>query len=254
MITWSAKRQFLFGSAFFAIVLAIAAVPAYLYFFDKPQTCFDNKRNQNEVGIDCGGVCARACIQDVLPEPIQLWARAFKVSNGVYNLVAYVQNANVNYVANPAEYVFKVYDRENVLIGLRIGRSAVPPVKSFPIFEQTFNAGEREVGKVQFEFTEPLVWNRFESLRPEFVVSEPKLKNASSSPRIDAVLVNNTLKRYENVEVIAIVYGAGDNAIASSRTIVPVVGSQSSVDMVFTWPTAFSESATKIDIIPKLPL
>jgi hypothetical protein len=254
MTTWSGRRQLVYGSIFLIIVLAIVGIPAYLYFFDKPETCMDQKQNQNETGVDCGGVCARACMADVLPEPIQLWARAFKVTDGVHNLVAYVQNANVNYVADPAEYVFKMYDKDNVLVGLRVGHSAVPPVKSFPIFEQSFDAGLREIGKVQFEFTEPLVWNRFQSVRPELTVSEPRLKNASTSPRIDAELVNNTLVRYENIEVIAIVYGSGDNAIASSRTIVPVLASQSNVSMVFTWPSAFDEPVTKVDIIPKLPI
>ncbi len=254
MITWSARRQVLYGSIFSIIVLAIVGIPSYFYFFDKPETCMDQKQNQNETGVDCGGVCARACIADVLPEPIQLWARAFKVSGGIHNLVAYVQNANINYVANPAEYVFKAYDKDNVLVGLRIGRTAVPPVKSFPIFEPGFDAGLREISKVQFEFTEPLVWKRFQSTRPELTVSETRLRNASTTPRIDTDLVNNTLVRYENIEVIAIVYGSGENAIASSRTIVPVLGSQSKAELVFTWPVAFAEAVTKIDIIPKLPI
>jgi hypothetical protein len=193
-------------------------------------------------------------MQDVIPEPIQLWARAFKVSDGHYNLVAFVQNANVNYVANPAEYVFKVFDKENVLIGLKIGRSAVPPIKSFPIFEPGFDVGFRDVGMVTFEFTEPLVWNRSGSVRPELTISEPRLQNASTTPRIDARLINNTLARYADTEVVAIVYGKDDNAIAASRTFVPLIASQSTSDIVFTWPQPFAETVTRIDIIPKLPI
>ncbi len=254
MISWSARRQLAYGMAFIVLILLVVGVPIYLHFFNKAPTCMDLKQNQNETGIDCGGICARACIQDVLPEPIQLWARAFKVSGGVHNLVAYVQNANVNYVANPAEYVFKVFDKDNVLIGLRIGKSAVPPVKSFPIFEQSFDAGFREVGKVTFEFTEPLVWNRSTSVRPELMVSDQQLVNASTSPRLTAKVINNTLARYESVEVVAIVYGQSENAIASSRTIVPLITSNSSIDVVFTWPEKFSEPVAKVDIIPKLPI
>lgn len=254
MISWSARRQLSYGSIFVLLTLIIVGLPVYFHFFHKAPSCMDQKQNQNETGIDCGGVCARACMQDVLPEPIQLWARAFKVSGGIYNLTAYVQNANVNYVANPAEYVFKVYDKDNVLIGLRVGKSPVPPVKSFPIFEQAFDAGFREVGKVTFEFTEPLVWNRSDSVRPELIVSEPELKNATTSPRLTAKLVNNTLNRYQSVEVIAIVYGKSENAIASSRTVLPVVGSNSTLDLTFTWPESFTEQVAKVDIIPKLPI
>lgn len=251
-MNWSSHKQLIFGSGFILIVLILIGVPVYFTFFNKPPTCSDGKRNQNETGIDCGGICQRACVQDVVAEPTIMWARIFKTSGGMYNAVAYLQNPNINYIARPVQYSFSVYDKDNVLITLKDGYANVPPTKTFPIFEQGINVGERIPAKVLFKFNEPLVWGKYESLKPELGVSEPVVSQASSTPRIDARVINNTLQRFTNTEVIVIVYGANDNAIASSRTFVPAIESRSEVPVVFTWPEPFSESVTKVEIIPKL--
>jgi hypothetical protein len=251
-MSWSSSRQLVYGSIFLLIMLVLVGVPSYFIFFNKPQTCFDGKINQNELGIDCGGVCVKACIGEVIPEPIILWSRAFKVTDGKYNLVAYVQNANVNYISEPAEYSFKVYDKDNVLIGLREGYMTVPPVKSYPIFEQGLDAGERIPAKVLFQFNQQVTWNKYGFNRPELSVSEPVLTRATTTPRIEAKVINNTLARFENIEVVVVVYGAGDNAIAASRTFVPVLQSRGEVPIVFTWPESFTQAVSKIEIIPKL--
>ncbi len=251
-MSWSSSRQFVYGSIFLLIVLVLIGIPSYFIFFNKPQTCFDGKMNQNESGVDCGGICAKACIGEVVPEPIILWSRAFKVTEGRYNLVAYVQNANVDYVSEPAEYSFRVYDKENVLIGLVDGFMTVPPVKSYPIFEQGFDAGKRIPAKVLFQFNQPVTWNKYGFNRPELSVSEPVLTRATTTPRIEAKVINNTLARFENIEVVVVVYGIDDNAIAASRTFVPTLMSRSEAPVVFTWPEPFTQTVSKVEIIPKL--
>ena len=63
-------------------------------FFHKTPTCFDGVKNQNEKGLDCGGVCTRICSGDI-STPIVMWQRVFQVTPGVYSAVAYIQNPNV---------------------------------------------------------------------------------------------------------------------------------------------------------------
>lgn len=252
MSSWSSSRQFKYGSIFVIAVLLMIGTPIYFYFFNKPASCFDGKKNQNELDIDCGGICTRACTQEVIAEPVLLWARAFQVSGSSYNLVAYIQNPNVNYIASPIDYTFSVYDKDNILIGKRDGRVGVPPVKSYPIFEQGFDMGQRIPAKVVFEFNSKVNWRRYDSKRPEVSISEPIVTSTSTSPRITANISNKTLQRYEDIEVVSIVYGSRDNAIAVSRTFVPVLQSRGKESIIFTWPQPWSENYTKIEIIPKL--
>lgn len=251
-MSWSATRQLLYGTMFLLALLIIVGLPVYFIFFNKTPTCFDGKMNQNELGIDCGGICQKACVQEVIAEPIIMWSRSFPVSGSLYNLVAYVQNPNVNYIAKPVQYSFQVYDKDNVLLALKEGYTDVPPVKTFPIFIQSVDVGARVPAKVLFKFNERLDWNKYQSTRPEVAISEPQVIRATSTPRIDAKVLNKTLNRFENIEVVAIVYGLNDNAMAVSRTFVPVLTSMGTVPVVFTWPNPFPEEITKIEIIPKL--
>ncbi len=78
------------------------------------------------------------------------------------------------------------------------------------------------------------------------------MTRATTTPRIDAKVINKTLARFESIEVVVIVYGSNDNAIASSRTFIPSLLSRAEANVVFTWPKAFEEAVTKIEIIPKI--
>lgn len=252
-MSWNSRRQLMYGSIVVVFLLVVAGVPAYFTFFNNAPTCFDGVQNQNETGIDCGGACERACLVDVIPLPVTIWSRAFSVKNGYYNLVAYVQNANVEYVAEPTKYIFRVYDKDNVLIGVREGYADVPPTKTFPIFEQGFNAGERIPVSTYFEFVRGVPWKKYEGTKPELKVVDQKLSIGTSGPRIDAKLVNVTINRYKNIEVIAIVYDQAGNAMGSSRTYVDELGSSAESSLVFTWPQPFPSVVSRFEIVPKLP-
>jgi hypothetical protein len=254
MFSWAQKRKLIYGSATFLFLLCVIGIPVYLTYFNNPPTCTDHVQNGNEQGVDCGGFCVTACAGEVLPEPIVLWSRPFSVARGLNNLIAYVQNPNVNYVAEPIEYVFLVYDKDNVLIGTREGKALVPPTKTFPIFEPAFNAGERKPVKSVFEFTAPAIWKRFQSVKPELSIADENLKNASSTPRLEASLVNETINKYKDVEVVAIIYNEEGNAVAASKTLVDVLPAEDQVPIVFTWPEPFDFKISKIEIIPKLPI
>ncbi len=253
-LTWAKQRQLLYGTIVSLVILGVLGSYIYFTFFNKAPTCFDRKQNGEEQGIDCGGNCVTACRNQVIAEPIVLWARPFVVAHGLTNLVAYLQNPNVNYVGNSVEYLFRVYDKKNVLIGTRVGRVTIPPVKNFAIFEPAFDSGETEPVKAFFEFDEPITWLRFSSFKPEFYISNTALSSENTSPRIDAMIENKTINRYKNVPVVVIVYDKEGNAIASSKTVIDSISGNQSLPLVFTWPQPFSEPYSKIEIIPQLPL
>ncbi len=253
-MSWNSRRQLIFGSFAVLFVLLVIGIPVFLNFYNRVPTCADGKMNQNETGVDCGGVCERACILDVIPLPVTLWSRAFPVTNGYYNLVANVQNANVEYVAEPTKYIFRVYDKDNVLIGVREGYADVPPTKVFPIFEQGFNAGQRIPFVTYFEFIRGVPWKKYEGVKPELDIIDERLSTPVSGPRIEAKIVNKTINRYKKVEVVAVVYDEKGNAMAASRTFVDQLDGSATEPLIFTWPQAFPSSVSKIEIVPKLPI
>jgi hypothetical protein len=253
MVSWSAKKQLTYGSVFAFIVLLIIGIPTYLTLKVEP-TCFDGKLNQDEGGIDCGGICQRACINQVVDQPIMLWSRSFRVTNGTYNLAAYIQNPNVDYVSKRVKYQFKVYDQDNVILGVREGTTIVSPTKNILIFEPTFQTGERVPARVFFEFTNQVQWDKYEKRRPEFRVTDVELSEASTTPKITAKVQNQSIETFRNLEVAVVIYDKDNNAQKVSRTTISSIFDGESREVIFTWPTPIDFEISKIEVLPKLPI
>jgi len=216
----------------------LSGIPLYL-FLHKTPTCFDGKTNGEERGVDCGGSCLLLCPFEVT-EPFVLWSRAFKVTEGVYSAVAYIEHANSNAVVMDAPYVFKVFDNANVLITEREGTAYILPNIVTPIFEANISTGERIPTRTTFEFTRDLSWEQSSISGSPYVVRNQKLSRLESVPRIDATVLNQSLVDLFDLEVVGVVFDVNDNAIAASQTIIPLIEKQSSKEIVFTWPEPFT--------------
>lgn len=237
MSSWSAKRKLVYAIMFFSFVIIVVGVPTFFLWYQKP-TCFDGKKNGDEIGLDCGGSCRLLCSFEAI-EPDVLWSRSFKVAPGLYSATAYIQNHNFTSEAVNAPYVFKIYDKTNTLIATRVGQAYIPKNKIFAIFEPTIQVGDKVPYRTTFEFTSNLTWVKDDSAPPDLVVREKSLSREDALPRIDANIQNNSLIPFSNIEVIALVYDGKDNAIGASRTYVDYLEKDESTNVVFTWPAPF---------------
>ena len=155
-LSWGAKRQFFyFGIVFVAILIAILIIIWPM--LNREPTCFDGKMNGAESGIDCGGGCAKVCTSEAL-QLVTLWARAFKVTDGKYNLMAYVENQNRESGIPLMSYEFKVYDEDNIFIGRKSGTTFVTSNDRTAVFEAGIDTGNRIPGRVSFEWTSAPTW------------------------------------------------------------------------------------------------
>lgn len=249
---WSNQKQFNYGSVFFIILVVLFAVPIYFYFLNNPETCSDGKLNQTETGIDCGGVCTRACTVDVIENPIVLWSRAFPIVNGKYNLVAYLQNPNINHVSEPFNYIFNAFDEFNVLIESRTGIVNAPYDKNFVAFEQVFDAGKRKINKVTFEITSKIAWTKVVEQKPKFGIYSNEVVIIGGTPTLTSVITNKTAQAYRNFYVVAIIYDVEGNAMAVSRTLVDELPASGRTTILFTWPYLTDLKYSKIEILPRI--
>jgi hypothetical protein len=253
MLSWAMRRKLLY----LFIIFMIFGTPLSYYVYKKmqhPPSCSDGIMNQNETGVDCGGICRIACFNNVKASPDIQWSRAYYVAHGIYNLVAYIQNPNVDYVSQPVKYKFSVYDENNVLITTREGVTAIPTSKIFPIFEPTISTGELTPKIVKFDFVEPITWIEYFGNKPELEVVEQRLSRTDTVPKIDAKILNKTLNTFKNVEVVAIIYDENGNAVLSSRTYIDSIADRQTANVVFTWPEPITFTPSKVEIIPNLTL
>jgi len=251
-MSWSSKRRSLYLGGiilFFVVVLAWISFGA---FYEAP-TCFDEKQNSDEEGIDCGGSCDRVCGFQAV-DPIVLWNRFFEVAPGYYSALALIENPNTNTHADPIPYTFKIRDKENVLIYERKGQTGIPQERLLPIFETGIITGERFPVRSTFEFDRAPDWQRTDSERPRITFSGTVLSKEDALPRLRTTIQNESIEPVSDIILVAVLSGADGNAVAASQTVVSYLGAGAQESVVFTWRQPFAVPITSIDIIPKFPL
>ncbi len=244
MFSWSTRRQLIYAFSAFAVLSVLFILPVFFLTYKAP-SCSDGIQNQGEQGVDCGGPCPRLCENQALDLIIH-WQRAFKVQDGVYNALAYVENPNLYSSIGSISYRFKLYDSANILIAERDGQTSVPRNKIFGIFEGGINTGNRIPSRTLFEFLGTPAWQKDTRPIPPLIVSN-EILTTDPLPSLSAVLENNGNDPVYNIEVVAILYGASGNAVAVSKTLVDSVSGNGSAPLIFTWPEIFSEPATRVE-------
>lgn len=249
-LTWRGRRQVLYygvgGIA--ALVLLFVLWQAFLA---RQPSCYDNIYNQNEIGVDCGGVCARLCPAQVR-SPVVLWDRPFLTTPGTYSAIAYVENRNVGSGAQDVEYSFKLYDERGILVAERLGTIDIPPVGLVPIVETNITVGNRTVASSDFAFgNKEIVWERNIEVPPELRLSNQQLEPGGT--RLTANLVNDGIQEVRNVSVVAVLFDAQGVARAASKTTLARLPRQSQESLVFTWPQGVAGAVrAELTILPQL--
>lgn len=250
-MAWAFKRQLFYIGVLliFFLVLGFLVVSPYI---NKVPSCTDGIQNGNETGIDCGGLCSRACTFEVDKISV-LWSRTFEVIPGRYNAVAYLENHNKDKAVSKIRYKFRFADKDNIYIGKRDGQTFIPASGKFAIFEAGIGVGNSVPVYTTFEFTETPVWNvisedKIKQLK--ILVSNIKLEDQNTNPRLSAVIKNDSLFTVPEVSVVALLYDEKGNAVSASRTYLDVLEKEESLNINFTWPKPILEDIVAKELIP----
>ena len=237
-MTWAGKRKLTYISGIVLVFLLVVVLPTIIHFYKAP-TCFDGKQNGDELGVDCGGVCTLLCSAQYAPLNVE-WTRFSKVSNGVYNVLAYIENPNINAEANNLAYTFKLYDKNGLLLREKSGLTFAPADKVMAVFEAGLLTGNQVPARVDFSFTSKAVWLKQTSQASGLSVSQTVMSRLDSAPRLSAVVSNSTTRPVKNIEAVAVVYNDQGNTMAFSRTIIDAVAANGSQNINFNWPEPFT--------------
>lgn len=252
---WGTKRKFSIIAVIFLIILSISSYFVYVLFIKKTPTCTDGLRNQDERGIDCGGVCTRMCTADAVPV-ITTWQRAVEISDGVYSAAAYIDNQNKYAGIRKLKYEMKMYNKKNILITEPIiGETYIGPNQKTVIVENNIIVGNEKPETVFFKWLPPIVWDRTpEGFEKSYIRSDKeRITDRDTYPKISAELINtHPTYDYINLPVVILVYDASGNLITLSNTLVDILPHQGKTEISFSWQKPFSESVGTIEIIPRI--
>lgn len=242
---WAARRRFIILTFIWSFLAIVAATIFFVYFYQAP-TCFDNEMNGKERAVDCGGDCVRICAMDVM-KPAVLWAESFKIVDGQYNVVAYVENRNRTAGTPELSYTMTLEDAQGVIIS-REGKTVLPPDNTYPIFEGRIMTGDRVPTKTTITLGEAPLWLPGTQTRQQFtLIDRGDIQNADGAPRLQSSVKNNALVPAKNAEVVATIFDSEGTALTASRTFLDFPA-QSASDVIFTWPEPIAKTLRSCEV------
>lgn len=253
MSSWATKRQHILIALGVAVLLAILALVAVPFIYKTP-SCADGKQNQDEVGVDCGGGCQYLCSVQVR-EPSIRFVRSFTPLPGRTDVIAYIDNPNTEEAVRGARYTLELYGEDRTLVGKHEGAVDLAPGTTIPVYLPAVVQGGHAVSQAFLSFDDAsLKWFKV-TKSDELLRTEDISVENSASPRIYATLVNPSVFAEYDVTVVATVFDATNTAIAASQTVVPHMGADTEMPLIFTWGVPFSAEPVRVDIlvVPEVP-
>ena len=236
-----------------AVVLAATLTIFYFANYHTAASCFDNKQNQKEEGIDCGGTCSYLCTASVQPPSVR-FVRPLSPVPGRTDVIAYIDNPNTDSAARALPFTIELYDERNEVVVTKEGVVDLPPASTVPIYVPALSSGSQSVVRAFITFDTPQhLWYRFAEKQTVPQVGDIRI-DQSGMPRITATASNPSVTSFTNTVFIATVFDAEGNAIAASRTIAQSIPVQGSAGLVFTWTQPFTAPVSRVEVIPILAL
>lgn len=241
---WSNRRKISIFLSFLGIVV-IFLFFIYKIFFTQAPSCTDGKLNQGERGVDCGPVCVNSCQGD-FDKPVVLYSKFIKIRDGIYNLFSLIENPNKNSVARNTQYVFKIYDKNGILVKEKVGVIDIENQKLVPISQNNIFLDKSTPKAVTLEFVREPFWQELKDNKTNFDIVSKEIKNN----KLSIIIKNNSIERSGENKIYAVLLDKDKNIISFGETVISAIdsGEQSEVIVIIPGDTKELEEARYTDI------
>lgn len=258
-LSWSEKKKIQYSLGFFVVFLLLAGYPVYFVInsiYYNPPSCFDEIQNQDERGVDCGGVCARVCIGDT-QDLVVKWSRVFLVSTDRYDLAAKINNQNDDADIESFEYIFRVYDDKDNLLLTKEGVDYAKAGESFLVFESNIRLDNKKPYRSEFEILTPLSGVSSKVASDFITIRKKTLIHRDGHTQLHALLKNTSFSTFSDTDVLTVISDIKNNPIGVSKTYIKSFPPNTEQNITFTWPVSLVEQTKNIcssleDLPPEL--
>ncbi len=177
-------KQFIYGGFFLAVVFLIG-FGAY-WIFSSKASCFDNKKNQSERGIDCGGLCVSCGIK--YPENLNsVWVKTLPAGENKTIAVSGIENPNVE-VGSEFSYTVNIFSKNGVILKTLNSDSFIYAGEK-KILVDVFEADFKNIDKAEISFSNV-------NFRPRSEFSKPKAEVREFKTEIFSNLASSTFSKF----------------------------------------------------------
>lgn len=211
-------------------------------------TCFDNRKNQRELDVDCGGPCAPCELRN--PKPVTVfWARAVPVRKDTFDAVALIQNPNEVLSSQELAYEFTLFDQLGV-IARRSGRTFIFPQERMYAIEINLKT-TRQPERVDFRIVDTK-WQLKQGERHNFAVERRDYRiveeNGRKQSEVEASIMNRSSFGFKEVVISFVLFDQTGNVVGVNKTAVDNFLSGSRRIVKSIWPEEIKESVATIEI------
>ncbi len=216
----------------------------------KPATCSDGKKNGNEAGVDCGGVCKPCEIKRKI-KPLEIIDKSIVYGGkDKYDAVVTIKNPNTLYGASTIRYTISLLSADGKIIMKKNGEGFILPTQERFFIETNI---ESDVVPKDLNISIDYVkWEKFVDYKdPDFLVQNVqfgKVKSGINYAKVFALIRNNSDFDFREVRVYAVIKDKNDKPIAVSATTIGNFLARDERDFTLTWPYRFPGIMNDVEI------
>lgn len=231
------------------IILIISIIP--------DPSCFDNKQNGIETGIDCGGSCISCEEKYVIPLNI-ISATVLAEAKDFSGVVAKIENRNVD---QGARFKYRMFLKDE--FGQNIisfdGNSFIYPASTKYIIHPKLSFKQEEINRVEVEVLKEEWFTSSLSPAKIFSVAEAKLTEIKDASRqgyleVRGKIVNQSARLFPSVDLVMLLYSRTGKVLSAIQTKIFDVEEAEIQDFQYTWLNYFPDLSqvdlNRIEIYP----
>lgn len=231
-------------------ILVIALVWGGYFLFRTEATCTDGIRNQDEQGIDCGGVCSLQCARTVRTDDLEIRESALLFAGpDRFDALLAIHNPNDEAGASSFRYKMEFRDATGATVVAREGESFILPQETKYLLE--INVTAPKATSVVISFSD-YRWQRFSGYqeKPTITVSRKSYDPIFSGVgfgKAFGVVKNESRFDFRSIVVKVILRDAGGKPVAVNTTEMRTMASGEVRDFTLIWPTAFPGTVDHVE-------
>ena len=249
-MSWRSKRQWIVFLVFFGAVIGVGVLAGFRYW--PRASCMDNKKNQDETGVDCGGRCIPCELKN--PKQIsQFWAHAVQINPNSFDAAALVQNANDALSSANFEYEFTLFDDQGV-IAQRSGHTFLYSQERVIIVEPNMHVSRPPTG-VSFTPRDPH-WELRREIAPDLFIERRAYRVTEENGRkqsvVEASILNNAPVAFREVETLFVLFDKQENIIGINKIVADNLAPGEHRAIRSLWPNVLVGDIARIEIEPRV--
>jgi len=233
---WRLRKQILIALLFFIILL----IPAYLIYlkFKPVYSCYNNKQDYNEEGVDCGGPCV-PCEVYKLQELKVKQPQIVIYPDQTMDVVVSITNPNEEYGLKNFKYEIFFYGENNKIAKIS-GESFIFPLEEKYLIEQNISVPSFAIKKSEAKITPPNKedWIKTQQRKPNIELLNYTLDENYFSVKI----LNKDYRNYDELKLYFLLYDEFDTLIGTLKTEIYDLKAQEQKEIkIFSLPYLLSE-------------